>query len=109
MIQALFFGAFDYIAKNRWAQIAVGLGVFYLFWRTNEEIAERRGAKRQQRRAAKARERERVEAIQEIQEIKEEASNEADQAIDAGRAAARDGILSDDTIARTLGRPRSSA
>ena len=53
MIQGAFFGLFDFIAKNRWAQIALGVGVFYLLWQLNNAHQRKQGAKRYQRRAEK--------------------------------------------------------
>ena len=53
MIQSAFFGLFNFVANNKWAQIVLGIGVFYLIWRANEEAAERRGARRQRDRAEK--------------------------------------------------------
>lgn len=53
MIQAAFFGVFDYVAKNQWAQIVVGLGVFYLGLKARDKWRDRTTAKRVEARIEK--------------------------------------------------------
>lgn len=44
MIQAGFFSAFNFIANNKYAQIAVTAGVILLIWLGNNQMQRRRGA-----------------------------------------------------------------
>lgn len=52
-MQALLFPAFDYIAKNRWAQIVVGVGFFFAILKIRDKWRDRRTTKRVERRIEK--------------------------------------------------------
>ena len=82
MIQAAFFSAFDYVAKNRWAQIVVGLGVLYLGLKMRDKIRDRTTAKRVERRIEKKSRR-----VQ--QTIREEQHEKSKQVADARASAPR--------------------
>lgn len=85
MIQAGFFALFDFIGdtatgkKGKVAQIILLLGVGYIILKTRDGLRDRETAKRIQRRAAK-------QTRKIIDHITEETSNDAEQAISAGRA-----------------------
>jgi hypothetical protein len=53
MIQAAFFGAFDYVSKNTWAQVVVGLGFGYVILKARDKIRDRRTEARVKRRVEK--------------------------------------------------------
>jgi hypothetical protein len=53
MIQAAFFGVFDYVSKNTWAQVAVGLGFGYVILKARDKIRDRRTEARVKRRVEK--------------------------------------------------------
>lgn len=101
-------GLYLAIKNNPYFQAALVAAIALKLWWLNNLIVSRRATRRYKDRATIKRLKVEAEAIEEITEIKEEASNEADQAIAAGRAGARSGILSDAAIARTLGRNGAS-
>lgn len=41
MIQAAFFSAFDYVSKNRWAQIVLGVVVIYALLKMRDALRDR--------------------------------------------------------------------
>ena len=90
MIQAAFFGVFDYVAKNQWAQIVVGLGVFYLGLKARDKWRDRTTAKRVERRIEKKSRR-----VQ--QTIREEQYEKSTQVADA-RASAPRGVTAADSV-----------
>lgn len=102
-------GLYLAIKNSRALQLALLAGAIFVAYLTNNAIVAR-NAREKYRSRSKVRAMEiRIEAEDEIRTIEKEASDEADQALDAGRTGARSGILSDSAIARTLGRSRTSA
>jgi hypothetical protein len=90
MIQAAFFGVFDYVAKNQWAQIVVGIGVFYFGLKMRDRWRDRTTKKRVEARIEKKSRR-----VQ--QTIREEQHEKSKQVADA-RAAAPRGITAADGV-----------
>ena len=108
MITTAFFSAFNFIANNKWAQIALTIGLIIFAWRANNVVQRRRGEKRYRVKVERARADEKARAIEHITTIRKGASDEADQAIEAGNAAGPvdSSGMSDRAYARTFGRPR---
>jgi len=79
-MQALIFPLFNFVANNRWAQIALGVGIFYALWRWNEEAAERRGARRTEQRMEKKSRATKEKVITKMKENADERVEEARQA-----------------------------
>ncbi len=53
MIQAAFFGAFDFVAKRTWAQVIVGIGFGYVILKARDKLRDRNTEKRVERRIEK--------------------------------------------------------
>lgn len=81
MIQAGFFSVFNYIANNRWAQIALTAGAIVFFWLMNNRHQRKVGARQSDARHREA-------SIQKDLEIREQ-SDEAVEAADTVRVNTR--------------------
>ena len=90
MIQAAFFGVFDYVSKNQWAQIVVGIGVIYFGLKMRDRWRDRTTRKRVEARIEKKSRR-----VQ--QTIQEEQHEKSAQVADA-RASAPRGITAADGV-----------
>lgn len=83
MIQGAFFSLFDFVENHRWAQVVLGVGIFYVIMRWKEEIDEGRGRRQSDRKWEKRAVKQERRAREFIETTKEEAAHEADQALEA--------------------------
>ncbi len=83
-MQALLFPAFDYVSKNRWAQIVLGIGVFYLLLKGRDAMRDRHTKARVERRIEKKSRR--------VQAKIQEQNNEKSKQVERARESAPRGI-----------------
>lgn len=101
IVNGLLFPIFDFVAKNRWAQIVLGLGIFWLIFMAYLAMRDN-GVRRVEREKLRVRQAEIKAAVNERStQIIEEERTHADEAL-----AARDGPFypNSDSVPDELGR-----
>ena len=82
-INTLLFPLFDFVAKNRWAQIVLGLGIFwviFMIYLSMRDSGVRKVAREQQR---VENEKERARIIETVDQLEQETEDAKDRAIAA--------------------------
>ena len=82
-INTLLFPLFDFVAKNRWAQIVLGLGIFwviFMIYLSMRDSGVRKVAREQQR---AENEKERARIIETVDQLEQETEDAKDRAIAA--------------------------
>lgn len=83
IVNGLLFPIFDFVAKNRWAQIVLGLGIFWLIFMAYLAMRDNGVRKVERERQRVENEKERARIVETVTQIGQETEDAKDRALDA--------------------------